>query len=291
MKTAGLIIILFLLPLSAFSMPGAASFSPREILAAYQNAYPDKIGPVKQVNGDWTVEVRGKTFFWAGGRLLPQGDQGNWSRYDPYPFYHYPKGIPLVPAYSEIEKREIYARTADRDIHPPCRHPGFFNTLWRVYDKSSSWDRVKTIYFLGLKTEIHRELLEDLATIEEEILEKAKTDTILSRYIQQIGRLEGYNWRRIAGTSSLSFHSYGAAIDIIPYSYGAKHVYWRWSRSFYTEWFSIPQSIRFSPPEALIHIFEKYGFIWGGKWLYFDNIHFEYRPEILILNGFTVSSP
>jgi hypothetical protein len=28
-----------------------------------------------------------------------------------------------------------------------------------------------------------------------------------------------------------------------------------------------------------------YGFIWGGKWLFFDTMHFEYRPEILILSG------
>lgn len=25
------------------------------------------------------------------------------------------------------------------------------------------------------------------------------------------------------------------------------------------------------------------GFIWSGKWLFFDNIHFEYRPEVLLL--------
>jgi hypothetical protein len=35
----------------------------------------------------------------------------------------------------------------------------------------------------------------------------------------------------------------------------------------------------------IVKIFEKYGFIWGGKWFVFDNMHFEYRPEILILSG------
>jgi hypothetical protein len=25
--------------------------------------------------------------------------------------------------------------------------------------------------------------------------------------------------------------------------------------------------------------------VWGGKWMLFDTIHFEYRPEILILSG------
>ncbi|MDR1839603.1 MAG: M15 family metallopeptidase, partial [Treponema sp.] len=38
-------------------------------------------------------------------------------------------------------------------------------------------------------------------------------------------------------------------------------------------------------PQKVIKIFETYGFIWGGKWLFFDTMHFEYRPEILIFNG------
>jgi hypothetical protein len=28
-------------------------------------------------------------------------------------------------------------------------------------------------------------------------------------------------------------------------------------------------------------IFEKHGFIWGGKWYHYDTMHFEYRPELL----------
>ncbi|MCK5249849.1 MAG: M15 family metallopeptidase, partial [Spirochaetaceae bacterium] len=36
-------------------------------------------------------------------------------------------------------------------------------------------------------------------------------------------------------------------------------------------------------PEAVVEAFEKNGFIWGGKWFLFDQIHFEYRPELIIL--------
>jgi hypothetical protein len=35
----------------------------------------------------------------------------------------------------------------------------------------------------------------------------------------------------------------------------------------------------------VVRYFEDEGFVWGGKWLMFDTIHFEYRPEILVLNG------
>jgi hypothetical protein len=34
-------------------------------------------------------------------------------------------------------------------------------------------------------------------------------------------------------------------------------------------------------PEEIVAIFEKHGFIWGGKWYHFDTMHFEYRPELL----------
>jgi len=33
----------------------------------------------------------------------------------------------------------------------------------------------------------------------------------------------------------------------------------------------------------IVDIFERHGFIWGGKWYHFDTLHFEYRPEILAL--------
>lgn len=34
------------------------------------------------------------------------------------------------------------------------------------------------------------------------------------------------------------------------------------------------------PPE-IVAVFERHGFIWGGRWRHFDTMHFEYRPELL----------
>jgi hypothetical protein len=31
----------------------------------------------------------------------------------------------------------------------------------------------------------------------------------------------------------------------------------------------------------IVDVFEKHGFIWGGKWYHYDTMHFEYRPELL----------
>ena len=35
-------------------------------------------------------------------------------------------------------------------------------------------------------------------------------------------------------------------------------------------------------PREIVDIFERHGFIWGGKWYHYDTMHFEYRPELLI---------
>lgn len=88
--------------------------------------------------------------------------------------------------------------------------------------------------------------------------------------------ISSINWRFIAGTTRLSAHSYGIAVDIgVPMS-----DYWKWQFPKATETDSIKYHNRF--PLELIAIFEKYGFIWGGRWYHFDTMHFEFRPEILL---------
>ncbi len=34
-------------------------------------------------------------------------------------------------------------------------------------------------------------------------------------------------------------------------------------------------------PAEIVAIFEKHGFIWGGRWYHYDTMHFEYRPELI----------
>jgi hypothetical protein len=76
-----------------------------------------------------------------------------------------------------------------------------------------------------------------------------------------------YNCRTVADTGEPSMHSWGAAIDI-----NAAHAeYWLWPRA---------ASVNTLPPE-IIDIFERHGFIWGGKWSHYDTMHFEYRPELV----------
>ena len=81
-----------------------------------------------------------------------------------------------------------------------------------------------------------------------------------------------FNYRVIAGTDRLSPHAYGIAIDLKSSSDG----YWRWASPAAGE-----ELIKIYPQD-LVRLFEKNGFVWGGKWNHFDIFHFEYRPEIII---------
>ncbi len=84
-----------------------------------------------------------------------------------------------------------------------------------------------------------------------------------------------FYWRKVRGSNRQSAHSYGIAIDMgISYSN-----YWQWSYKTTDENAKIQYKNRF--PEDIARIFEKHGFIWGGRWYHFDTMHFEYRPEIL----------
>jgi hypothetical protein len=82
-----------------------------------------------------------------------------------------------------------------------------------------------------------------------------------------------YNCRVIAGTQRTSAHGFGIAVDIN----GEQADYWRWGKPAPDG--SYPYKNRV--PWEIIGIFEKHGFIWGGKWYHYDSMHFEYRPEII----------
>ncbi|WP_276483286.1 M15 family metallopeptidase [Paraflavitalea pollutisoli] len=85
-----------------------------------------------------------------------------------------------------------------------------------------------------------------------------------------------YSWRVIKGTTRLSTHSYGIAIDINT----TFSNYWQWDNKTTDEHRKIPQYVN-RIPQQIVDIFEKHGFIWGGKWYHYDTMHFEYRPEML----------
>jgi hypothetical protein len=80
--------------------------------------------------------------------------------------------------------------------------------------------------------------------------------------------------RPVADTGKMSMHGYAAAIDLnLKFSN-----YWLWQKK------ADPIPYRNRMPQEIVDIFERHGFIWGGKWYHYDTMHFEYRPELLGLN-------
>ncbi len=80
-----------------------------------------------------------------------------------------------------------------------------------------------------------------------------------------------YKCRSVADTGQPSPHGYGIAIDLNT----AFSDYWYWRPH------DGPILYRNRMPAEIVAIFEKHGFIWGGKWYHFDTMHFEFRPELL----------
>ena len=95
----------------------------------------------------------------------------------------------------------------------------------------------------------------------------------LKKYIINIGGT--FSWRKISGTNRISMHSFGMTIDI-----NTKFSnYWQWDSKRTDE--NVTLNYKNKIPQQIIDIFEKNGFIWGGKWYHYDTMHFEFRPELL----------
>ena len=84
-----------------------------------------------------------------------------------------------------------------------------------------------------------------------------------------------FNWRKVSGAPNMSVHSFGAAIDL-----NTKFAdYWVWSGGKPGR---VPKYANKYPLE-IVEIFERYGFVWGGRWYHYDTMHFEYRPELIAI--------
>ena len=90
-----------------------------------------------------------------------------------------------------------------------------------------------------------------------------------------------YNCRVIAGTDRVSAHGYAIAITL------KRSQYWRDAPPRQDRAISFMNEV----PTDIVHIFERHGFIWGGRWYHYDTMHFEYRPELLGLPSSAATGP
>ncbi|MFW5828060.1 MAG: M15 family metallopeptidase [Alkalispirochaeta sp.] len=254
-------------------------------LRAYQIAYPERVEAVAFRDGDWTIRVNGTWFYWANGRLLPEKARSAWERFAPVRLYRYETGayrIPPVAASSE----ELLASWID--IPPerlPRRHNGFLGVLYGALSAGQARQIMVTIDWFGFPVRVNPIMVEPLRAVERDTRKILGESPEILTFLRSLAYVDGQLWRFIAGTRSLSYHSYGMAIDLLPARYNGQFSYWRWAaETGITRWWDLRIDQRWMPPLELIEIFERHGFVWGGRWLFFDAIHMEYRPEIHAVN-------
>jgi len=261
----------------ADQFPGRPQVSAEIALRALQEGFPDRVGEVAFADGDWTVRVGGETFFWAGGRLLPEAYRHRQSEFGHHSFYTIPESPPSPSGFSPEqiealrERGSPHSRAQRLDVHR-----GFQAALYGGSTRREIEALQRRVQFLGFRVTVHRDIAEALARVEAEIRQWPGAED----FIATLGSIAGYSWREIAGTQRMSFHSWGLAVDILPRS-RARPIFWQWERDRGAEWMLIPLESRWNPPPQVVEAFKRQGFIWGGKWVFFDNMHFEFRPELL----------
>ncbi len=167
------------------------------------------------------------------------------------------------------------------EIGIPGKHedPGRFRNsefLKKIYGNNSGEVAKNLVKVRWLKKRLNTTMMVNKMNGAAESLQKIsdELDKLPEKFLKYLNYPAGtFVWRNIAGTKSLSAHSFAIAIDINV----SQSDYWR----SYNKGKDGSIKFRNSIPVEIVHIFEKHGWIWGGRWYHYDTMHFEYRPEIV----------
>ena len=254
------------------------------VLESYRLAYPDKKMKIYEKEDDWCIELDGMIFAWADGRLLPFSKRVEAENYGKQIIYPN-TGKPRNPkSYSQDDIAELMKKGTKAALaaEKPVDNT-FTQFLLKTNDRIVTERNIRSMNFLGRRLNAHKMVIPFFEKIDSEIKAAAKTNKEVAKFIADISEIGCYNWRTIDGTAGRrSYHSYGLAIDIAVKG-NKKPTYWEWVRTWNSKWMLVPQTSLWLPPEPVIKIFEKYGFVWGGTWDEYDTMHFEYRPELAVL--------
>jgi hypothetical protein len=256
----------------------------REVMAV-RDAFPHRVSTVGFRGGEWALQMDGRWYYWADGRFLPAELRDQAQDFVSIRFYNYQTG-PWQPreitASLELRLRE---RTRQRYNDQRQRFNSFLDTLYQVSTQREADQLMRSVVFLGMRTRVHPNVVEPLQRVERRINNAMLDHQETRAFVRNLSQVHGYHWRNISGTTRRSYHAYGMAVDLVPQRWGGGWGYWQWAADGGVEdWWNIPFEQRWKVPQTVIDAFEAEGFVWGGKWLFFDNVHFEYRPEVLILS-------
>ena len=277
-------------PLADLALRQAAGGDLAEDMAKlFSAAYPERLGPAVFRDGEWTLEMDGEPWHFAQGRFLPREDAARPEEFRPLYLYRYAlEGRDDPNPWQSVADRVLSRRLSSGSYrgrlspNPGARRSPFYETLWQSRSREEAFAQQQGVTFLGWSVRIHRGIAAPLERAEAHIMALAETDPEVRGWIRNLDSISGWNWRNIAGSENRSFHAYGAAVDLLMKAQPGMETYWQWTAAKGIDWRSVPPENRQNPPPAVIRIFEDQGFIWGGRWPWYDTMHFEYHPELLI---------
>ena len=234
------------------------------------------------------TQEKEKRFFYKNARILPKENLSDWKNFNPISTEFYPQEMPNPNEFSDFKIAFLkdMSSSENRDEYKPSCFTLVQNFLYQAYTPKQVEPQIITIEFLDWKVRIHKKIEKPLLNIDKKIRNLALTNKEINNFLKMPTVITGYNWREVRDNENRSSHSWGISVDIVPKKYGSKQIYWKWTQDFYNDgWITYPIKKRWMPPEEVISIFESEGFIWGGKWDIWDNMHFEYHPEILKLSN------
>ncbi|MCP3971052.1 MAG: M15 family metallopeptidase [Rhodobacteraceae bacterium] len=218
------------------------------------------------------LDRSGGTFTSADGVVVPYGGQTDVAPLDRLAnasigdqFYY------VYPLEFDLEPRKAAWHDPGR-----LRNDALFRALWFDSKSEARASLVKVRYRGQTRSASFQATSKHCvhAQLQAALVEIAGMGAEMDRFLANAGG--SFNWRKISGTERLSAHSFGIAVDFSTKLGG----YWRWSGAKPGQVGAYDN--RF--PAELVEAMERYGFIWGGKWHHFDGMHFEYRPELIVMS-------
>lgn len=263
-KFACLLTSLCVLTASVFSLSTAVIAADAKRIASVGarlvGAYPDHLAGVERNELIWKDGTRMPIDDGIAGKDF-QTRLNNADLEDQF-YVAYPKGNTGTPPPELSDPGRVRYEPFFRKMYGDCKQPGFSSKyLADVVWLPTKWGRkIRVSKINGIDKK--------LQAVSNEL---DKLDGRFTKYMKPIGGT--FACRTIAGTNRRSMHAYATAVDIaVKYAH-----YWRWAAGGP----SVKPVWRNRIPLEIVRVFERHGFIWGGKWYHYDTMHFEYRPELL----------
>lgn len=272
---------------------GSAAVAATEELPAVKElkllkmSYPD-VGfsmQYDQSEGDWCLSVTnyGKTtkLYRDGGRYVTAAQLAGKEKYRRL-FFPYDSSLP-DPSFFSAGKIAYIKSYSD------CSPPGgtvistaLFSAIYDAATQPAVESHLTKILFLGKPTTVHERIVQPLMRVETRIKKLALTVPSVAEFCNALLSTDSYGWSPEYDTDSRSFRSYGIGLDLLPKGWEDKVLYWKNEQTKAGDkWMLTPLEKRWMPPEPVVKAFEEEGFVWGGRKIVWNNMHFEYHPELV----------